>query len=138
MTYALYLFAPDVTGGGEGPGQLVQVAAVAGAQAADGLNQKGPWEGALKQALDGADQQGAFACRQGAEHRQPPVFPLAGGHSGIVEGKFPCGKRRYGLPSQGGEVPSHALGLALVGADYHRGAVGLLVDAGGKIRPMNR
>ena len=138
LAHALHLLAAGVARGGQGAGQLPQVVPLSHPQNLGRLGQQGFGNGALENGLHRTDQQGALPRRQGPQGGQPPVLVLPGHHRGVVEGELPGRECAHLLPRQGGQIPGHALGLPLVGAHHHHGAVQLLADARGKMGAVHR
>ena len=131
LAHALHLPAPDVPGGGQVLGQLVQIADAADAQLPAAPLQRVPGHGPLEKALHRGHQEGVFPLGQPPHQRQPPVLPLAGEGGGVVEGEVPGAQHRDSRSGEGGQVPGQLLPLPLVGAHHHHGPLGNQADAGG-------
>jgi hypothetical protein len=138
LAHALHLLAAGVARGGQGAGQLPQVVPLSHPQNLGRLGQQGFGNGALENGLHRTHQQGALPRRQRPQGGQPPVLVLPGHHRGVVEGELPGRECAHRLPRQGGQIPGHALGLPLVGAHHHHGAVQLLADARGEVGAVHR
>ena len=133
----LHLLAPDVPGGGQGFGQLVQLEAAAQLQFQAAPFQQRPGHGPLEQSFHGGHQEGVFPAGQPLYQGQPPVLPLAGEGGGVVEGEVPGTQHGDARPDESPQVSGQLLPLALVGAHHHHRPAGGQANAGGDVTAVN-
>ena len=138
LAHAFHLVAPDVAGGGEGVGQLVQVVGLPHPEGVDGLKEEGFGQGPLEEGLRGGHHQGCLPLGHGPEDGEPPVLPLPGDHGGVVEGELPAGEEADLFAGEGAEVLGQALGLPLVGAHHRHRPAGPGPEPGGKMGAVDR
>ena len=137
LAHPLHLVAPGIAHVGQLLGQGVQVIAGPGLQLQPGAGKGLGRDGVLHQGLRRGHQKGDLSPAQLVQQSQAAVLPLAADGGSGVENIGAGGEQRYLDLCQGGEIPGHASGLPLVGADHHRGAAGDQTQSGGKVGPVD-